>query len=82
MRRALVAGGRAVVVVADAVIRGEFFQMDRLLSGRAALAGLELEADFAFEHRRFNSTFQRGFGTRRSKATHVLVFRRRPVRKL
>ncbi len=76
MHRGLVDQGRAVIVVADAVIRKEFFQMDRLLSECAQTAGFECESKFSFEHRRFNSSFQRGFGTRRRKATHVLVFRR------
>jgi DNA modification methylase len=77
MRRALVDGGRAVIVVADAVIRKELFKMDVLLAERARRAGLWHEETFGFDHRRFNSTFQRGFGTRREKETHVLVFQRR-----
>jgi DNA modification methylase len=76
MHRALVAGGRAVIVVADAIIRKQFFQMDRLLSKCALSVGFERECQFSFAHQRFNSSFQKGFGTRQKKATHVLVFQR------
>lgn len=76
MHRALVVGGRAVIVVADAIIRKQFFQMDRLLSKCALSVGFEPECQFSFAHQRFNSSFQKGFGTRQKKATHVLVFQR------
>jgi site-specific DNA-methyltransferase (cytosine-N4-specific) len=74
-RRVLIAGGRAAVVVGDAVIRGEFFDMGEELASVAAGVGLALEQQFRFAHRRFNSTFQRGFGTQYNKHTHVLIFR-------
>jgi hypothetical protein len=75
MRRTLTAGGRAAIVVGDAVIRGEFFDMGDLLADRAATVGLMLDRQFEFDHRKFNSTFQRGFGTKARKLTHVLVFK-------
>lgn len=76
MHRALVPGGRAVLVVADAVIRKQFFSMDELLIERAETAGLAYDRKFSFDHKPFNSSFQRGFGTSRKKSTHVLVFQR------
>jgi site-specific DNA-methyltransferase (cytosine-N4-specific) len=76
MHRVLVPGGRAVMVVADAVIRKQLFRMDELLSNRARIVGFACERKFGFEHRRFNAAFQRGFGTRQQKVTHVLVLRR------
>lgn len=74
--RVLRQGRVAVVVVADAVIRGDFFSMAELIPERASAVGFDLRDRFSFDHRRFNRAFQRGFGTARSKATHVLVLRR------
>lgn len=76
MLRGLAKGGKAVIVVADAVIRGSLFKMDTLLAERGELAGFALEHSFVFDHRRFNSAFQRGFGTRYEKSTHVLVLKK------
>lgn len=76
MHRALVSGGRAVIVVADAVIRNQLFSMDELLIERARAVGLDCDRKFSFDHRRFNAAFQRGFGTSKKKSTHVLVFQR------
>jgi DNA modification methylase len=66
--------GRAILVVGDAVIRGEFFDMSEKIPEVASRVGLELEFATAFEHRRFNSAFRRGFGTKHHKQTRVLVF--------
>ena len=74
-RRVLVAGGRAAVVVGDAVIRGQFFDMGEELASVAARVGFAPEQQLRFAHRQFNTTFQRGFGTRHDKHTHVLIFR-------
>ncbi len=76
VRRTLTPRGVAVIVVGDAVIRGEFYPMDSLMRSAAEAAELELEEQFAFDHRRFNRTFQKGFGTAVKKSTHVLVLRR------
>jgi site-specific DNA-methyltransferase (cytosine-N4-specific) len=76
IRRGLVDGGHAVIVVGDSVIRKQLFDMGELLSERAASVGLIRKRGFRFDHRRFNSTFQRGFGTAHSKKTHVLILRR------
>lgn len=74
-RRVLISGGRAAVVVADAVVRGEFFDMGVRFKEIAGEVGFTVETQYAFSHRRFNSTFQRGFGTAFDKQTHVLIFR-------
>ena len=74
-RRVIRAGGAAAIVVADAVIRGEFFDMGEMYNEIAAGAGFKPEAAYRFGHRQFNATFQRGFGTTRHKETHVLVYR-------
>jgi site-specific DNA-methyltransferase (cytosine-N4-specific) len=73
-RRVLVDGGHCIVIVADAVIRGELFEMSRELSREASKAGFSLTNHHFFSHRQFNSTFQRGFGTRQDKLTHVLTY--------
>jgi DNA modification methylase len=74
-RRVTRSAGAAAVVVADGVIRGEFFDMSTTFDELAAEAGFEAEMAYRFSHRQFNSAFQRGFGTTRSKQTHVLVYR-------
>lgn len=66
--------GRAILIVGDAVIRGEFFDMSKELPKALDNVGLRLEFATAFAHRRFNSTFTRGFGTQQEKQTRVLVF--------
>lgn len=75
IRQKLVSDGHAAVVVGDAVIRKEFFDMGLHITDLALGAGLTLDRQFSFDHRRFNSTFQRGFGTSHAKQTHVLIFR-------
>ncbi len=72
--RVLAHGGRACLLVGDAVIRGEEFRMDELLV-KCTPVGLELEEKYSFEHKRFNALFQKGFGIARGKTTHVLIFR-------
>jgi site-specific DNA-methyltransferase (cytosine-N4-specific) len=67
-------GAVAAFVVADAVIRGALFQMDTIFAKLAAAAGFEPLEDYKFGHRQFNASFQRGFGTRQAKQTHVLVY--------
>jgi site-specific DNA-methyltransferase (cytosine-N4-specific) len=75
-QRVLVPGGHAVFVVADSVIRGEFFDMGKEYRSLASNAGLTTAGEFAFAHKKFNSSFQTGFGTDRHKLTHVLVFKK------
>jgi site-specific DNA-methyltransferase (cytosine-N4-specific) len=77
IHRCLVKGGKAAIVVGDAVVRREFFPMDRIFARIGVRAGLSLLEEHHFEHRRFNTAFQREFGTRRKKRTHVLVFEKR-----
>lgn len=67
-------GATAVFVVADAVIRGVFFEMDEVFTRLAAAAGFCPLEHHTFGHRRFNASFQRGFGTTQPKQTHVLVY--------
>lgn len=74
IRHALRPTGRAVLVVGDAVIRGELIDMRAEIPSIARPLGLDLEFATAFAHRRFNSTFTPGFGTTHHKQTHVLVF--------
>ena len=69
--------GHLAMVVGDAVIRKEFFDMGVLLTDVASTVGFTPKRRFAFDHRRFNSAFQRGFGTKQDKQTHVLIFQRR-----
>lgn len=74
-RRVLRTGGHAAFVVADAVIRGDLYRMDELFIARASRVGLgSVDFRYSFDHRQFNASFQRGFGTRTTKLTHVLVF--------
>jgi len=77
VHRCLVKGGKAVIVVGDAVVRKEFFPMDEVFAEIGARTGLALLEEHAFAHRRFNTAFQREFGTKREKLTHVLVFEKR-----
>ena len=74
-RRVLMPGSAAAVVVADSVIRGEFFDMGVEFPNIARAAGFEIAERFGFSHRTHNTTFQSGFGTAVPKRTHVLVFR-------
>lgn len=74
--RVLKPGRPAAIVVADAVIRGQFFHMDQVLDLPARKAGLSLKSKYRFDHRRFNASFQRGFGRASEKQTHVLVWTR------
>jgi SAM-dependent methyltransferase len=74
-RRVVRTGGALAVVVADAVVRKEFFSMNEIYDGIATEAGFVPEAAYGFRHRRYNATFQRGFGTKQDKNTHVLVYR-------
>lgn len=66
--------GIAVLVVADALIRGVVYSMDELLRAAALQVGLRLQEAYQFEHGPFNASFQRGFGRVSDKKTHVLAF--------
>ena len=75
-RRVLKDGGMAAFVVGDAVVRGKLHDMGDHFSALGIESGFtRVERHFRFSHRQFNSTFQRGFGTRHAKQTHVLVLR-------
>lgn len=74
--RVLVPGGRAAIVVGDAVVRGEFFAMDELFVAAAQCHGLALVERYGYGHQRLNALFPPKFGTPRPKTTHVLVFQR------
>ena len=73
MRRALKASGVAVIVVADALIRDTMYPMDEVYSDIAQRVGMSVRSVASYDHRQFNAVFQRGFGTRREKLTHLLV---------
>jgi len=74
--RVLKPGARACVVVGDAVVRGEFFDMGEMLPASAARHGLTQMEHHKFDQKQFTRTFSRGFGTALYKSTHVLVFSR------
>jgi site-specific DNA-methyltransferase (cytosine-N4-specific) len=74
--RVLHPGGRACIVVGDAVIRGEFFNMGELIPTVGELSGMTLETKFRFDQQKFTRAFMRGFGTRLEKSTHVIVMSR------
>lgn len=74
-RRVARPGAVAAFVVADAVIRSEFFDMADIYDVLAEEQGWRKIRGFSFSHKRFNATFQNGFGTSRSKQTHVLIYR-------
>jgi len=76
IHRVLRVNGVAAVVVGDAVIRGDFFDMAEVLVPVASAAGLSLVDSQAFPHKRFTSAFNARFGTHRDKQTHVIVLRR------
>jgi len=76
VRRILKRSGHASIVVADAVIRGQLFNMGEIYAALGDEAGLNAVHTTSFDHRRFNSLFARGFGTRHKKMTHVLTFRK------
>lgn len=76
MYRVLRRGRKAVLVVADAVIRGELHSMRELITPLAEEVGFQAMESFEFAHKSFNSTFQKGFGSAIKKKTHVLVFDR------
>lgn len=71
--RVLRDGAHACIVVGDAVIRGEFFDMGDQLRSLADQAGLKVTDHFRFAQQRYTKTFTRGFGTSHLKSTHVLV---------
>lgn len=70
--------GRACIVVGDAVIRGEFFDMGDEVQRLGDNAGLKIEDRFRFDQKRYTRAFTHGFGTGVDKSTHVLVFANRP----
>lgn len=72
--RLLVVGGHAAYVVADAVVRGEFFDMGEIFSSLGVRADLGLVEHLKFSHKALNSLFPSNFGTNEIKQTHVLVF--------
>jgi site-specific DNA-methyltransferase (cytosine-N4-specific) len=72
-RRVIRPGGFIAIVVADAVIRGEFFNMADIYSDLARASSFQVHSSYQFGHREFNKSFQRGFGTARNKQTHVLI---------
>jgi SAM-dependent methyltransferase len=72
--RVLRPGRVACVVVGDAVIRKEFFDMGQQFGSIALQAGLRPVAQFSFGQQRFTRAFTRGFGTEHAKLTHVLVY--------
>jgi site-specific DNA-methyltransferase (cytosine-N4-specific) len=74
-RRVTLNGGTLAIVVGDSVIRRELFDMSEIYNALAESAGFVHEQAHRFGHRRFNASFQRGFGTKRQKDTHVLVYR-------
>jgi site-specific DNA-methyltransferase (cytosine-N4-specific) len=75
--RTLRTGGHAVIVVADAVIRGTLFDMGAEFSSLASDAGLSRVDTISFDHKPMNSLFSKDFGSKMSKATHVLVLQAR-----
>ena len=77
VRRVLKRSGIAVFVVADAVIRNVFYDMGELFEGIGSGSGFSIVERFEFAHKRFTSSFQKGFGTRQHKRTHVLVMQKR-----
>lgn len=77
-QRVLREDGRACIVVGDAVIRGEFFDMGPEIQRLGDNAGLKVEDHFTFDQKRYTRAFTRGFGTGAAKSTHVLVFANRP----
>lgn len=77
IERILTLGGRAAIVVADAVIRGEIHLMDEAFQKLAdEYTNLNILEQFRFDHRKHNTLFQSSFGTNQDKTTHVLVFER------
>ena len=74
IRRVLRPGGHAVFVVADAVIRGELFDMGDAFTSMASSSELRKVEHFNFSHKPMNALFQKDFGSRLSKSTHVLIF--------
>lgn len=76
MGRVLKVGGHSAVVVADAVIRGAHYDMGTMLPRVANEAELEFVQHYKFGHKKFTSSFQRGFGTSKKKTTHVLIFKK------
>jgi DNA modification methylase len=72
--RVLKHGSHACVVVGDAVIRGDFFDMGEHLPSYAVKAGLKLKEHHRFGQQRYTRAFTRGFGTIAAKSTHVLIF--------
>lgn len=77
IERILVPGGRAAIVVADAVIRGEIYRMDEAFQELSkSYTNLRVLERFCFGHQKHNTLFQSDFGTNQEKETHVLVFER------
>ena len=74
-RRVMRDGSAMAIVVADAVIRGAFYDMSEIYDVLATATGFSRSEGYNFGHRQFNSSFQRGFGTKREKRTHVLIYR-------
>jgi site-specific DNA-methyltransferase (cytosine-N4-specific) len=74
--RVIKPGKRVCVVVGDAIVRGEFFNMGVLISQLGESVGLLVDAHHEFSQQRYTKAFTRGFGTKLQKSTHVLVLAR------
>jgi site-specific DNA-methyltransferase (cytosine-N4-specific) len=74
--RVLVPAGHACVVVGDAVVRGELFDMGQIIPEIAEQENFEVLEHLRFDQKKFTRTFMRGFGTSLFKATHVIVLGR------
>ena len=72
--RVLRPDGTVAIVVADAIIRGEFFPMDELFALLGGDKGLKLTEQYGFRHKGLNRLFPAKFGTSQPKTTHVLIF--------
>lgn len=65
---------RICVVVGDAVIRGEFYDVGDYFAGAAQDLGLIVESRLDFHQQKYTRAFTAGFGTKLAKKTHVLTF--------
>ena len=74
-RRVMRSGKRLCLVVGDAVVRGQFFDMGTIIPGLGDKTGFALEGHLKFDQKRYTRAFTRGFGTSQPKSTHVVVLK-------
>lgn len=75
IHRVLRSGRHCCIVIGDAIIRGEVFRMDQVITALAHESGFALAKQVDYPQRRFTRTFTPGLKSTQ-KLGHILVFER------